>query len=186
MVETQTGKETPAWPWLPLSSGSSQPLCSRFSSVPKALRLPGTADYHLSGPHLLFFPESGSGFSVNPAAQLCWSGAEKMQTPLAPQATCPSAQSSPCVWVPSRRQEAKTPGLFPTSKYEGLCFIPWHLIDSFPHLRIFLFEMRPSTYTNITYSFPFRFNALGSDEAPRRPCALSHSSSEGTQVLTPN
>lgn len=56
----------------------------------------------------------------------------------------------PLVVGSQQASRSKDPRLSPTPKCEGLCFSPWHLLDSFPHLRTFLFEMRPNTYTNIT------------------------------------
>lgn len=71
-----------------------------------------------------------------------------MQNPLAPQVTCPSG--FPLCVGSQQASRNKDPRATATPKYEGLCFSPWHLIDSFPHLRTFLFEMRPNTYANIT------------------------------------
>ncbi|CAK6436232.1 unnamed protein product [Pipistrellus nathusii] len=70
------GKGAPAW--LPLSSGSSQPLCSPYSSVPKASVCRAQPGYRLSEPRLLCSQTSGSGCGAKQCAScrpalLVWS-----------------------------------------------------------------------------------------------------------------
>lgn len=71
-------------------------------------------------PALLVWSKEGSGIDL----------------PLLFISLVPSAQSDA-----SSHQEAKNPQVFHTPKYEELCFVSWHLIDSFSHLRISPFEM---------------------------------------------